>query len=323
MAAVPQVFLRILSDRHLRPAAVRLLAARAGGIDAALSHPGLPPLLATIPCYLTAEDAAVLSPETADAFVALGGHVAASGQVEVRGSAHPEALPAAARLICSDWYMQPLVQPAVDRAGSRALALRLAQLVANDADTPELEAVFRQAPALSYHLLRVVNSPAIGAGRRITSFSQALLVLGRKQLRRWLNLILFASRDDDPRGPMLLARVLIRSCLLESLSREAGDDREGQERAFMAGMFSLLGIMFGLPLDGIIGPLRLGTEVEDALLSRAGELGALLALVEAIEIGDAERLDKSPVTPAGNLDQLQIDAYLWMLAVLGDARGEA
>lgn len=322
---MPHFFLRVLADRQLRPAALRLMDAGKNDFETILAHPGLPPLLQVVTCFVVAEDAALLTPENQAAATQLGLRIAAPGFVAAHGSSPPQALPQASSLVCSDWYMQPLVQPVTDRTGSRSAALHLMQLVANDAETREIEEVFRHAPALSYHLLRIVNSPAIGTGRQITSFSQAIVMLGRNQLRRWLNLILFASRDDDPRGPMLLARAATRASMLEQLARQSGQDREGQERAFMAGMFSLLGVMFGLPLDEVIGPLRLAPEVADALLERRGELGALLACVEAIERGDAEQLG-SLAGGLGeidcDLDQLQIDAHLWMLSVLGDSRGQ-
>ncbi|MDV7395470.1 HDOD domain-containing protein, partial [Arthrospira platensis SPKY1] len=84
------------------------------------------------------------------------------------------------------------------------------QLVAQDAETHELEEVLRQDAGLAYQLLRLVNSPAIGVRREVTSFSQALLMLGRQQLKRWLNLLLFAAREDDPRSAMLMAHVVLR-----------------------------------------------------------------------------------------------------------------
>ncbi|MBK8317119.1 MAG: HDOD domain-containing protein [Betaproteobacteria bacterium] len=47
-------------------------------------------------------------------------------------------------------------------------------MVADDADTGKLEAIFRQEPKLSYNLLRLVNSAAIAPRNPITSFAQAI-----------------------------------------------------------------------------------------------------------------------------------------------------
>jgi hypothetical protein len=100
-----------------------------------------------------------------------------------------------------DWPLQAPACSSSAQAASRATALQLVQLVANEAHTHEIEEVLRREQTLSYQLLKLVNSLAMGAGHKVTSFSQAILILGRQQLRRWLNLMLFAARSDDVRSP--------------------------------------------------------------------------------------------------------------------------
>ncbi|HEX8954953.1 MAG TPA: HDOD domain-containing protein, partial [Burkholderiaceae bacterium] len=161
-----------------------------------------------------------------------------------------------------NWYFAAPVKPSGAQAATRALAMQLVQLAAADADSREIEAVLRRDPTLSYQLLRLVNSLAVGAGRRITSFSQAIAILGRNQLRRWLNLMLFAARDGDLRSAMLLARVAVRARAMELLAHASGLDKPLQEQAFMAGMFSLLGVLFGSPIEQVLKPLAIGDAME-------------------------------------------------------------
>ena len=179
----------------------------------------------------------------------------------------------------------------------------------NDAETRDIEAVLRQDPTLSYHLLRLVNSLGMGLNRRITSFSQAIMILGRNQLRRWLNLMLFAARSDDHRAPMLLARVAVRSRTMELLAKECGLDRADQDMAFMAGMFSMLGVLFGTPLAELIKPLQLSDELLAALMTHQGEVGQLLQLLE-----HAQQCQSAPM--ADLLQSLQLTAAQFTLANL-------
>lgn len=209
-------------------------------------------------------------------------------------------LPVGTEWIDGDWCLAPPPKASGAQAAFKVTALQMVQLVARDADTHEIEALLRRDPTLSYNLLRLVNSLGVGGGRRITSFSQALLLLGRQQLRRWLNLMLFAARQGDARSGMLLARVAMRARALELLARARGLDKTIQEQAFMAGMFSLLGVLFGMPLSEVLAPLALGDAVHQALLHRQGELGTLLALYETLELGDLD-------TVGVQLDALQID----------------
>jgi len=238
-----------------------------------LADPALQALTASLPCFATWDGA---GEGTADDQAAL----AASG---LRLQAPPcaqramgDAWPANAPCVAGDWYTMPPAKPNVAQAASRQRALELLQLVSTDAATRDIEAVFRHDAQLSYQLLRLVNSAGMGHGRTITSFAQAILILGRQALRRWVNLLLFSARDDDPRSAMLMAHVVLRARGMELLAQAAGLDRGQQDQAFMSGMFSLLGVLFGQPLAQALAPLNLQPALRDALLDGHGELGALL-----------------------------------------------
>jgi EAL and modified HD-GYP domain-containing signal transduction protein len=174
-------------------------------------------------------------------------------------------------------------------------------------------------------LLKVVNSLSMGSGRKVGSFAQAILILGRQQLRRWLNLMLFSAREGDVRSPMLLARVAVRAHGLEMLARETGMGKPQQEQAFMVGMFSLLGVLFGMPLPEVLAPLTVSDAVAHALLDKEGELGALLALVEAAERRDfaalAAQLPELSLAP-GDFNRIVGESHSWMLSVATD-KGQA
>ena len=223
--------------------------------------------------------------------------------------------------LSGDWYLAQPPKSTPTQAASRALALKLMQLVATDADTCEIEAIFRQEPVLAYHLLRLVNSLGVGVGRHISSFSQAILILGRQQLKRWLNLMLFAASRDDYRSAMLIARVAVRARSMELLAKAVGLDRWHQEQAFMVGMFSLLGVLFGMPLPEILAPLKLSDLLDDALLAHEGDIGRFLQCIES-----SERLDEMHVLAllaqiglsTEDWNRLTLEAHLWMLGAIHD-----
>ena len=86
----------------------------------------------------------------------------------------------------------------------------------------------------------------------------------------------------------------------------------------MTGMFSLLDVLFGLPLEKIITPLNLGDDVEAALLRRGGWLGGLLAIAEASERPPGSDLGKQLeavlLAPAGYA-QAVVHACGWAIQV--------
>ncbi|NRR29850.1 HDOD domain-containing protein [Oxalobacteraceae bacterium] len=327
----PPVFFQLLAERTGHPGALVLAPGREGlaaeqaqAMADALPIAGLQELSIQLPCFYRSS---LLGP-VGDALETACWHELHSTivlQVNV-GASLPGLLPPPMAWVDGDWYLAAPPKPVGAQAASRALATQLVQLVAADADTHEIEALLRRDPTLSYHLLRLVNSLGMGSSRRVTSFSQALMILGRQQLRRWLNLMLFSAREGDARSPMLLARVAVRAHAMELLAKAAGLDRHTQEQGFMAGMFSLLGVLFGMPLAEVLQPLAIGETVQDALLNRGGELGCLLALVDAAEQRDgAALLTQLDALQLGVDDyhRIMVEAHLWMLGLVAGGAGSA
>lgn len=169
--------------------------------------------------------------------------------------------------------------------------------VTSDADTRDIEMTLRRDPQLSFQLLKLVNSAAFSTQKQITSFAQAIAILGRRQLQRWLQLLMYAQqhRHDGDASP-LLPRAAQRAALMEGLA--AGGSVADQEQAFMVGMFSLLHILFTQSLEQVIAPLHLPAPIAAALLRREGRLGACLAAVEAAE-NDADAALEEAVAAIG------------------------
>lgn len=327
LSATP-VLLHPLADRNGSPAALLLDASRLPAGIAGIA--GLPVNLleelanGSMGCYYRPHAGQDFSEELNQALDQAGWKALDAGKLHRAGDALAKDLPPDVQWVDGEWFLAPPAKAVGTQAASRALALQLVQLVSADADTHEIEALLRQDPTLSYHLLRLVNSLGMGTGRRVTSFSQAILLLGRSQLRRWLNLMLFSSREGDQRSAMLLSRVAVRARSMELLSKACGEDRPHQEQAFMVGMFSLLGVLFGMPLDEVLKPLTISESVQQALLAHEGEMGQLLCVVESAERDDYAAL-------AGCLEALQVDiptynriavdALLWMQSVAAGKTG--
>lgn len=178
----------------------------------------------------------------------------------------------------------PLPSPPC-KGPTQTLLLKILAQITRDAETRDIEATLKHDPQLSVQLLRLVNSVAFAPNTRINSFAHAITLLGRRQLQRWLQLLLYASQATGAQGNPLLASAALRATLMEGLCKAAGSDRATQDEAFMVGMFSQLEALFAQPLATIIGPLKLSEEISAALLQHGGKLGELLALVEAAEQG--------------------------------------
>lgn len=165
---------------------------------------------------------------------------------------------------------------------AQAIILQLMQMVKQNADIVQLEAVLKRDPALSYKLLRYINSAGFGAGREVQSMRQALTLLGYAPLHRWLTLLL-ATASTSGYSPVLLETAVVRGRLAELLAQDVLGKNDA-EQVFVAGMFSLLDRLLGLSMEEVLGNIGLPDEVIAALLTRSGRYGPYLALAEACEL---------------------------------------
>ena len=199
-----------------------------------------------------------------------------------------------------------------DDGTSRKRLLSLLGLLARDADSRDIENLLKQDPALSYHLLKLANSAAFAVTTPIHSFGQAINVLGRRQLQRWLQLLLYARpQQSGPHNP-LLPLAALRGGQLEYLCKHSGGDKEEQDLAFMTGVFSLLDLLLGMTMDEIVASLSLPSEAAQALLTREGKLGRWLALAEGVP--SEALLDRAGVTREACWHS-QLHAFHWAIQV--------
>lgn len=166
---------------------------------------------------------------------------------------------------------------------TRTRLMNLLDLVVRDANTFDIEAQLREDPVLSYQLLKLVGSAALGIKMEVQSLHQALNMLGRRQLQRWLQLLLYVHTTKDGGPSPLLFRVAVRAGMMESMLELQGAERDDQDIGFLVGMFSLLDSLLGMPMEQVLQSLTLSEAVRDALLRREGSLGKLLNLAEAAE----------------------------------------
>ncbi len=200
--------------------------------------------------------------------------------------------------------------------------MRLLALAMEDADTSEIENAFKHEPGLTLDLLRLTNSAANGLKTRITSLRHAIAVLGRRQLQRWLQLLIYANADSgktakDPHAlSPLLQLAATRGRLMELLADcvQAGN-REFADQAFMVGILSLMPTLLGMAMAEILAQLPFAQRVGLALTERSGQLGQLLTLVEATERADQDALAEAqrrlPAINARLLDSRLAQAMAW------------
>ncbi|MFC6670359.1 EAL and HDOD domain-containing protein [Marinobacterium aestuariivivens] len=171
--------------------------------------------------------------------------------------------------------------------GNKVVLLQLlAELQNPETTAAALEQIAVNDAALTYKILRVVNSAAFNLRREIESLSHAITLLGLDQIRRWVTLFLASGEVGKP--DELTRNMLVRGRMCELLAELMG--RSQPINYFIVGLLSQLDVLFDMEMADLMEQVPLRQEIKDALLNRAGELGEVLDDVEHYERGEFEAL---------------------------------
>lgn len=188
------------------------------------------------------------------------------------------------RLFQGYWFAKPVVVSSQTIRPAHAVIIQLINALRKQAEIEQIEAILKRDATLSFNLLRYINSSGFGLSTEITSFRHAVMILGMKKLFRWAALLLTMSREGGV-PPAVGQMAIVRGRLMELLAAELLPPEEC-DNAFVAGVFSLLDTMLGIPMEKAIGAVSLPEAITEALLHQRGPLAPFLELTVACETAD-------------------------------------
>jgi EAL and modified HD-GYP domain-containing signal transduction protein len=183
----------------------------------------------------------------------------------------------------------------------------LGAMLGEDVDMDELEDVLRTDPALAYRVLRLANSVGTGVRHQVSNVRQALVLVGPDQLRGWL--VLMALADMGVSDPERLGWALTRARMCELLAEQIPGSKPDQ--AFLAGLLSSLVSLLGVEPEAMLAQVGATDELADAVRSRSGPLGQLVACAIAYE--EADGSTDSTDTDVVTARRAYLSAMAWSL----------
>jgi EAL and modified HD-GYP domain-containing signal transduction protein len=203
-------------------------------------------------------------------------------------------------------------------APSEMAILGLLDLLKSQADDRTIETAVKRDALVSLNLLRLVNSRAARPGQRIDSLSQALNLLGRRQLQRWLQILLYTAPGAtvELKSP-LLQMASTRGKLLELMSlKVTPNDPAAADTAFTVGIMSLTEAMLSVPMHDILENVDVATEVRAALIERSGTFGQMLRVAEVLENAVSGRPLNAAIKKLGltvkDVREIELAAFEWV-----------
>jgi len=167
------------------------------------------------------------------------------------------------------------LSPEVGRIGNL-----LNQLVTG-AENDVIVANIKSDIGLSYRLLQRINSASFARINAGASIDQAVLLLGRGELYRWLSLLLFQFAGKRRASSALQEVALWRSRLLELLAQQ--NHEEAPAQLFTLGLASMMGPILKISLHDVLAILHLHPHAQQALVERLGPWHVYLQIALLVE----------------------------------------
>ncbi|MDB5895562.1 MAG: hypothetical protein JWQ88_3093 [Rhodoferax sp.] len=191
---------------------------------------------------------------------------------------------------------------------------RLTQLVgqlASGADTAAIVGEIKGNIGVSFRLLQRMNSPAFAHLGGVASIDQAVAMLGRNELHRWLSLMLMQYASSRKLGSALQEVALWRSRMVELLAIERGEREPG--RFFTLGLASMLSLILKITPAEVAAALSLPPEAQQALLGQTGPWWVYLRTAMQVE---AQTEDDAGAVADGfhsaeRVFELSAEAWAW------------
>ncbi|MEA4894320.1 MAG: diguanylate cyclase [Oscillospiraceae bacterium] len=187
---------------------------------------------------------------------------------------------------------QTVVKKEKDIEPLKANYFRLLQLTSTDnyVDFNEISAVISSDVALSYKLLRLLNSASVGLRTRVTSILTALTFLGEESLKQWISVLALRGVSDEK--PLELVRMsLIRARFGESLSCCFKPPMD-TKNVFMVGLLSLLHIALDKTKEEMLDEIPVADKIRQSLLGDDGPYSELLKFFESYEHADWSEISR-------------------------------
>lgn len=185
------------------------------------------------------------------------------------------------------FFRRPEILTGRKLSSSELAKLRLLKVLADDDyDPAQVGQIIETDIALSYRLLRFINSAYFARPAKVESLRQATMLLGQRNLAKWLQAVIMSDMNPTPKGRELVFLSVYRAKFMETLAKGMKSPPAKPDMFFILGLFSLLDALLGQPMADLLHELPLAPEIAQALLGERSVIRAFLELAEDLEDAD-------------------------------------
>ena len=199
------------------------------------------------------------------------------------------------------YFCKPTIISGKRISENMAVYMKLLQEITSDNFAIDsIEKLIKKDVSLSFKLLRLINSASYSFTSEIKSMKQAMALLGEKEIKKWLYLMVFRNMGQD-KPEILIINSLTRARFAELIAIKF-DQNLNSFNAYLLGMLSMIDLLLERSLEEILQELLIPIEVKDALNGIVNNrYSELLNLIIAYENGKWDEV--SVISKRLNLDE--------------------
>lgn len=176
------------------------------------------------------------------------------------------------------YFSKPeVIEINIHKEATHIVILQLIGLLKEDAETSKVEKFVRSRPDLSLKLIKYLNNQK-DFSSEIDSITQVITLMGRERLMRWLLLYIYSEVSTSPPSENVL---LLAQKRAEKMEEDA--PLHMKDKAYLAGMFSMLDILFDTSMQELMSHVKMDKEIVNLVINKTGRFSDSLKTIEKKE----------------------------------------
>lgn len=220
------------------------------------------------------------------------------------------------------FFSKPEIVPGRKLSASQTTKIKLLkELNESEAELSRLVEIIQTDLSISYRLLKYINSARFSLRGKIESIQRAVNMLGRQNLRQWLQVVILSDINSTDKGQELLRISVLRGRFLQLLAAVHPAPFH-PDSMFVLGFFSALDAILDQHMDQVLDEISLDPDIKGALIDPHGPNSVWLELLKELDRGrwtDLEQKATQMSIPMNLIDSVAIEAAMWTDEVMGSA----
>ena len=220
------------------------------------------------------------------------------------------------------FFSKPEIVPGRKLSASQSTKIKLLkELNESEAELSRLVEIIQTDLSISYRLLKYINSARFSLRGKIESIQRAVNMLGRQNLRQWLQVVILSDINSTDKGQELVRISVLRGRFLQLLAA-SGTAPFSSDSMFVMGFFSVLDAILDQQMEQVLDEISLDPDIKATLVDPQSEHAVWVGLLNELDRGSWGGLEdkaRQMGIPMELVDNAAIEAAIWTDEVMGDA----